>query len=153
MNKWYLIKDKDDNTFREYKKDLISRFYPTSAIPVISISALQKQRVRKVLEECIKIHTKVNTKIPTAKINQKLTQWMGEGKMGLQSKKPPKILYATQVSTSPFKLLLFVNHVDLFKKPLLSFIKSRIVEEFELNGVQVELEIRSDRKKEKDYRE
>jgi hypothetical protein len=71
----------------------------------------------------------------------------------IQAKKPPKILYATQVSTTPFKLLLFVNHVDLFKKPLLSFIKSRIIEEFQLNGVQVELEIRSDRKKEKEYRE
>jgi GTP-binding protein len=153
VNKWDLIKDKDDNTFREYKKDLISRFYPTSAIPVISISALQKQRVRKVLEECVKVYEKVNTKIPTSKINQKLTEWMSEGKMGLQAKKPPKILYATQVSTTPFKLLLFVNHVDLFKKPLLSFIKSRIIEEFQLNGVQVELEIRSDRKKEKEYRE
>jgi len=153
INKWDLIEDKDSNTFSEYKKDLISRFHPTAALPVISISAQKKQRIRKVLEECVKIHKKVNTKISTSKINQKLSEWMSEGKMGLQSKKLPRILYATQVSTTPFKLLLFVNHVDLFKKPLLSFIKNRITEEFQLNGVQVELEIRSDRKKEKDYRE
>lgn len=146
VNKWDLIPDKDGKSFVEYKKDLISRFFPVASIPVISISATKKQRVRKVIEECIKIHEKLSIKIPTSAMNNKLRDWMQEGKIGIISKKPPKILYGTQISSSPFKLLLFVNHTELFKPSLINYIKKKLVEEYDLQGVPIEIEVRSDRK-------
>lgn len=147
VNKWDLIQDKDSNTFSEYKSSLISRFPPAKDIPTISISSLSKQRVTKILEECEKIYHKMNIKIPTSEINQRLNSWLQDGKVTSKMKKRPKLLYATQVSSSPFKLVAFVNHVELFRMDTISYLKNKIREAYDLNGFTIHLELRSDREK------
>lgn len=147
INKWDLVEDKESNTLEEYKRDLISRFPPVKDIPIVSISATEKLRVKKVIDECVKIHKKLNTKISTSELNQKIRSWASETKVVSLSKKVPKILYVTQISTSPFKLIFFVNHEVLFKPSILAYFKRRLTEEYKLQGMQIEIEVRSDRDK------
>lgn len=147
VNKWDLIQDKDGKTFDNYKELMISRFHPTTEVKVISISALQKQRIQKLLSECIVLYQRTVKKVTTSELNQKLRRWIEDGKFALQAKKVPKLLYVTQVSSSPFKLILFVNHKDLFKPSVLSYLKKKIVAEYDLIGIPVVLDVRSERDK------
>ncbi|MCE9501954.1 MAG: ribosome biogenesis GTPase Der, partial [Leptospira sp.] len=147
VNKWDLVPEKDSKSFDEYKKDMIDRFFPVQSFPVISISAKENQRVRKVLDECIRLFEKSRTKVPTSDLNGRLREWMDEGKFNSQAKKSPKLLYATQISTSPFKVLFFVNDVSIFKPSMLAYLKKKLVDSYELEGMQIDIELRSDREK------
>jgi GTP-binding protein len=48
----------------------------------------------------------------------------------------------TQISSVPFKLIIFVNHEELFKPNVRAFLKSKLLEEYNLSGVPIVLEIR-----------
>lgn len=148
VNKWDLIEDKDGKTFDTYKSLMIQRFHPVSEVKVISISAEQRQRVQKLLSECIAIFEKTNIKIPTNELNKKLQSFLSEAKFAHNNKKAPKLLYATQVSSSPFKLVLFVNHEELFKTSVLNFLKKKLASAYQLQSIPVLLEVRSDRDRE-----
>ncbi len=146
MNKWDLIEDKSANTLEEYKQNLVDRFFMLKDIPMISISTIKKQRIHKLLEECMRLNEKTKTKISTSKLNADLRKWLSQTKLVSLSKRPPKLLYCTQISTSPFKIIFFVNDVDLFKPSLLSYLKKKLITEYSLIGVHVFIELRSDRK-------
>lgn len=147
VNKWDLIEDKDGKTFDKYKELMISRFNPTVNVPVISISAIQRQRVQKLLAECIKLKEKSEIKITTHELNKKVKAWMDEGRFSIVAKRTPKVLYVTQVSSTPFKVILFVNHSQLFKGSVVSYLKKKLIETYKLVGIPVEIEIRSERDK------
>ncbi len=147
VNKWDLIEDKDGKTFDKYKELMISRFNPTVNVPVISISAIQRQRVQKLLAECIKLKEKSEIKVTTHELNKKVKTWMDEGRFSIVAKRTPKVLYVTQVSSTPFKVILFVNHAQLFKSSVVSYLKKKLVETYKLVGIPVEIEIRSERDK------
>ncbi|MCX7997507.1 MAG: ribosome biogenesis GTPase Der, partial [Leptospiraceae bacterium] len=135
VNKWDLIEDKDGRTFDTYKSLMIQRFHPASEVKVMSISAAQRQRVQKLLSECINLFEKTNLKIPTNELNKKLKGFLSEAKFAHNSKKVPKLLYATQVSSSPFKVILFVNHEDLFKTSVLNYLKKKIASAYQLQSI------------------
>jgi GTP-binding protein len=147
VNKWDLIEDKDGKTFDKYKELMISRFNPTVNVPVISISAIQRQRVQKLLAECIKLKEKSEIKITTHELNKKVKAWMDESRFSIVAKRTPKVLYVTQVSSTPFKVILFVNHSQLFKGSVVSYLKKKLIETYKLVGIPVEIEIRSERDK------
>jgi GTPase len=147
VNKWDLIQDKDGKTFDNYKEIMIGRFHPTTEVKVISISALQRQRIQKLLSECVDLFERTNRKVSTSELNQKLRRWIEDGKFAQQAKKVPKLLYVTQVSSSPFRLILFVNHKDLFKPSVMNYLKKKVAAEYGLLGVPIFLDIRSERDK------
>lgn len=146
INKWDLVQEKDSNTLKNYILDLISRFPPVRDVPVVSISAQNNQRVKKVLDECIKIFKKKEMKISTSELNRKMKEWVSEGKVVSQSKKVPKIYYVTQVSSIPFRVIFFVNHIESFKPNVVSYFKKKLLEEYELNGINIEIDLRTDKK-------
>ena len=142
VNKWDLIKEKHSNTFAEYKEKMISRMYSVVDIPAISISATEKQRTSKLLDMCVDLYEKSHVKVSTHELSTKLRDWIQNNGIASFGKKRPKIFYVTQVSSVPFKLIIFVNHEDLFKPNVVSFLKKQIQEEYELLGVPIVLEIR-----------
>ncbi|MEM7183658.1 MAG: ribosome biogenesis GTPase Der [Spirochaetota bacterium] len=146
VNKWDLLENKDSNTFKNYRQKLTDRLFALKEIPIISISAKEKQRLFRVLDECLVLQEKSQRKVSTAALNRKLKEWMENTKIASSVKNPPKLLYATQVSSSPFKVICFVNHVSSFRANILTYLKKQMVQEFSLQGITVELELRSDRR-------
>ncbi len=146
VNKWDAVPDKDTKFFNDYKDRLYSRFPLLREIQIITLSAKEKQRIHKLMEMTIDLAARANRKISTSELNQSLRAWMAEAGRSFSANRPPKMLYCTQVSVSPFHLILFVNHVDYFKSNLLSFIKKKLTEKYALQGIPIRLELRSDRK-------
>ncbi|EMJ98665.1 MULTISPECIES: ribosome biogenesis GTPase Der [unclassified Leptospira] len=146
VNKWDAIEDKDNDSFKNYQERLYSRFPLLKEIQIITLSAKEKQRIHKMMEMTIDLASRSKKKISTSELNQSLRAWMAEAGRSFSANKPPKMLYCTQVSVSPFHLILFVNHVDYFKSNLLTFIKKKLTEKYNLKGIPIRLELRSDRK-------
>lgn len=146
VNKWDTIEDKTDKTFQEYKRKLYSRFPLLNEVPIITISATEKLRVKKLLDLSFDLASRSKRKVSTSELNKNLRAWMGTAARSFSAHQPPKMLYCTQVSASPFHLILFVNHVEYFKSNLVSFLKKKLTETYGLQGIPVRLEFRSDRK-------
>jgi GTP-binding protein len=143
FNKWDLIEDKTHKTLDEYKKDVLSRFPAMKDKPILTISALTRQRVSKLLDEVLSMAEKANLKVTTSVLNKKIREWLADGKIARASKRPPKVKYATQISSSPFHLVFFVNSKELFTPQVLSYFRKKINDEFSLGGVPVKIEIRA----------
>ncbi|WP_039948157.1 ribosome biogenesis GTPase Der [Leptospira fainei] len=146
VNKWDAVEDKDTKSFDIYKDKLYSRFPLLKEIQIITLSAKEKQRIHKLMEMTVDLAARAKRKITTSELNQSLRAWMSEAGRSFSANRPPKMLYCTQVSVSPFHLILFVNHIDYFKPNLLSFLKKRLTEKYSLQGIPIRLELRSDRK-------
>lgn len=146
VNKWDLIPDKDGKSFVEFKKDLVDRFNPVSKVPILSTSAIKGQRTNKIIDLCMEVFQKSKVTVTTSELNQKLKIWMSEKKIGSMGKLP-KILYGVQTSSSPFKVLLFVNQLEKFPNTVMSYLKKKITDEFKIEGIPVEIELKSERRK------
>ncbi|MBE7411691.1 MAG: ribosome biogenesis GTPase Der [Leptospiraceae bacterium] len=147
INKWDLIPEKSNNTLKDYKDKMLSRFPALKDTPILSISAKTKQRIHKLLIECVRLHSKTTLKISTSKLNETIQKIFHSGKIEAMSKKKPRLYYSTQVSSSPFKLLFFVNDESLFQENLISYLRNQISKEFGLSGIFVEIELRVDKDK------
>ena len=149
VNKWDTVADKDSNSFENYKKNMISRFPPSAVTPVISISATEKMRVHKLMTEVLKIRERAFLKFSTRDLNDKIRYYMDAGKLKGKEKKKPKVYYATQISVNPIRLILFVNSKDVFDGRAVSFLKKKFTEEYSLQGIPIQIEVREKSDKDK----
>jgi GTP-binding protein len=142
FNKWDLIPDKTDKTLNEFKLDAIGRFPALKTKQILTLSALTRQRVTKLMDTVLELSGKLKIKIPTSELNQKIRKWLSDGKLARASKRAPKVKYATQISASPFHLVFFVNSKELFTPSVLSYFRKKMDSEFGLGGIPVKIELR-----------
>jgi len=145
FNKWDLIPDKTDKTYREFIEKVCDRLPALRNQSLITLSALTKQRVNSLLDRIIFIHNRLNLKIPTGELNRKLREWMNQGGFSTGLKRTPKVKYATQISTNPVRFVLFVNSIELFTPNILSYLKKKFDSEYNLEGIPVQIDIRDEK--------
>jgi GTPase len=142
VNKWDLIPEKDSNSFKEYREKMTSRLNSTKDVPVISISALERQRTHKLLQICKELSEKARRKFTTHELNTSFRSWMNETKLSSSSTKKPKLYYVTQTAQIPFRVLLFVNSKESFQSNTINYLKKKMIDKFQLEGIPVEIELR-----------
>ncbi len=135
LNKWDLI-EKSNNTFEEFKEEIIFKLYRTEDFPIISISAKDKQRIHKLIETSIELYEKAKKRIDTSKLNKLLEEMQKKRTTPLLGEKL-KIYYATQIETVPPRFKLFVNNADLFRKDVLRYLQKFLQKELDIKGVPV----------------
>lgn len=141
VNKWDLIK-KENNTAYTFEKEIRSKTEPFTNYPVLFISAVNKQRVHKILELVDMVNTNRKRVISTSELNQVM--------LGIIEKNPPpslkgkhiKIKYITQLPTSIPSFAFFCNLPQYVKDPYRRFLENRIREKFEYSGVPLRIYIR-----------
>ncbi|HEU5078614.1 MAG TPA: ribosome biogenesis GTPase Der [Opitutaceae bacterium] len=149
VNKWDLVHAafkspegikgfKNEREFREkFEKELFNRLFFTPGAPVVFVSAMSGYEVDRMLNSAVKLNRLLDTKIPTARLNQQL--------MFLAERTPPpaiggkrfRIYYATQTSTRPFRIKIFCNREEKLTENYRRFLEAGIVKEFGLNGCPV----------------
>ena len=68
VNKWDLI-NKETNSTKKYEEEIRERMAPFTDLPIIFISALNKQRIHKALEAAMEVYKNRTQKISTSKLN------------------------------------------------------------------------------------
>ena len=138
VNKWDLI-EKDTHSSLKFEKTIKQKLEPFSDIPVLFISAINRQRIYKVLEEALVVFEKRKQKIPTSRLNNILLK-------AIEKYSPPaargryiKIKYITQLPTHAPSFVFFSNFPDLIKEPYRRYLENRIRENFDFSGVPIQI--------------
>lgn len=136
VNKWDLM-DKETNTARDMEARIKDKLAPFNDLPVIFVSALNKQRIFKGLEAALDVVEKRNKKIATSKLNEFLQD-------AIERKAPPavrgrhiQIKYCTQLPLAYPAFVFFCNLPDSLKQPYKNYLENRLREEFDFTGVPV----------------
>ena len=71
VNKWDLL-EKETNTAKEFSGHIEGRIAPFTDVPVLYISALNKQRIFQAVETIGKVHESLSSRVSTRKLNDYL---------------------------------------------------------------------------------
>ena len=141
VNKWDLIK-KDTHTAKSFKEHIKEEIAPFTDVPVLFISAKNKQRIFKAIEEGIKVFENRKRKIKTGKLNEILLPYIQQNPPPAYKRKYIKIKYVTQLPTHSPKFAFFANLPQYIKEPYKRFLENKIRENFDFTGVPIEIYFR-----------
>ena len=139
VNKWDAI-EKDSHTIYEYDKIIKDRLHFTEWAESIYVSAETGQRVEKILELVKTAAEQHKRRVSTSVINEALEDAMKwhnppttrQGRQG-------KIYYATQVSSQPPCIALFVNDPKLFNDNYRRYIERQFRQNLGFTGTPLKL--------------
>ena len=142
VNKWDLIKNKETMTMEHYRKIILTKTAPFTDYPIIFISALNKQRIFKVVEMAVKVFNRKNTKISTSELNNSFLPIIEKTPPPSYKGKFVKIKYITQIPTMVPSFAFFCNLPQYVKDPYKRFIENKLRDMYDLNGVPIRIYFR-----------
>ena len=141
VNKWDAV-EKDGNTMKEFRDKLAVDFSFMSFAPILFISAKTGQRIDKLYEMIVFVHSQNSMRISTGKLNEVLAVASARVQPPTDKGRRLKIYYMTQASTRPPTFVFFVNRADLFHFSYQRYLENQIREIFGLEGTPVRFIIR-----------
>ena len=141
VNKWDAV-EKDSNTMKEFREKLAVDFSFMSYAPIMFISAKTGQRIDKLFEMIVFVHSQNSMRISTGKLNEVLANATARVQPPSDKGKRLKIFYMTQASTRPPTFVFFVNRADLFHFSYQRYLENQIREIFGLDGTPVRFIVR-----------
>ncbi|MEG3839961.1 ribosome biogenesis GTPase Der [Microcoleus sp. herbarium14] len=139
VNKWDAI-EKDSDTIYDYEREVRTRLYFLDWAEMIFVSAMNGQRVEKIIELVDKADDEHKRRVATAVINEVIeeaTSWHSapvtrQGKQG-------KIYYGTQVRSQPPTIALFVNDPKRFTENYRRYMESQFRKHLGFTGTPMRL--------------
>lgn len=138
VNKWDLV-EKSTNTAKDYEKNLKERLAPFNDVPVIFISAKEKTRIFKVVEEALEVYENRKKKISTSQLNDVILKAIENYHPPVVRGHPVKIKYITQLPTVVPSFAFFCNFPDDIKQPYKNYLENQLRHKFNFSGVPVRL--------------
>ena len=138
INKWDLI-EKDNNSVRDAEKKIRERLKTLDYVPIITISALNKQRVYKLLDTALGVFKRRSVRISTSKLNEVMLQAIGRTPPPMYRNRPVKINFITQVREEPPVIAFFCNHPQGIKESYKRFLENQLRAHFSFEGVPLTL--------------
>ncbi|MDO9340620.1 MAG: ribosome biogenesis GTPase Der, partial [Bacteroidales bacterium] len=130
VNKWDLI-EKENNTTIRFEKDIREKTAPFTDYPILFISAINKQRIHKVLELVEQVNRNRNRKISTSELNDVMLQVVKNNPPPALKGKYVKIKYVTQLPIYTPAFAFFCNLPQYVKDPYKRYLENRMREKFE----------------------
>jgi GTP-binding protein len=138
VNKWDLI-EKENNTTIIFENDIREKTAPFTDYPILFISAINKQRIHKVLELVEKVNENRNRKISTSELNEVMLQVVKNNPPPALKGKYVKIKYVTQLPIYTPAFAFFCNLPQYVKDPYKRYLENRMREKFEFTGVPIRI--------------
>ena len=138
VNKWDLV-EKEANITTKYEQEIRNRTAPFTDYPIVFISAINKQRIHRVLELIEIVNTNRNRKIKTAELNEIMLPIVKNYPPPSLKGKYVKIKYVTQLPIYTPAFAFFCNLPQYVKEPYKRFIENRMREQFDFSGVPVRI--------------
>ena len=139
VNKWDLV-EKDSNTHKAYEELIRSRTAPFTDYPIIFTSAINKQRIYKVLETAHKVYENRERRVPVRELNDKMQVIINSVPLPTASRgRFLKIKYITQLKSIAPQFIFFCNLPKDVKDNYKRFLENKIRETWDFNGVPIQL--------------
>ncbi len=144
INKWDLAKDRaNPEDYGDYLTEMLPAL---KFAPIAFTTATEGKNIQSVLDLAAELFKQATTEIPTPKLN-KAFEIIKTERTGAIRKKAgwTKIYYATQITTNPVTILMFVNNPELFDEHYKRYIIARLQELLSIAEVPIRLLARSHR--------
>jgi len=138
VNKWDLV-EKESNTAAALEQEIKNRTAPFTDYPVLFISAVNKQRIHKVLELIATVNANRTRKISTPELNEVMLEIVRQNPPPALKGKYVKIKYVTQLPTHTPSFAFFCNLPQYVKEPYKRYVENRMREKFEFTGVPLRI--------------
>ncbi|MBQ1219661.1 MAG: GTP-binding protein, partial [Bacteroidales bacterium] len=141
VNKWDTI-EKDNNTMKAFKEDILKRIAPFNDVPIIFTSVINKQRIFDVLKAAMDVYDNYSRKISTSKLNEAMLPEIENYPPPALKGKYIKIKYVTQLPSPSPSFAFFCNLPQYVRDPYKRFLENRLREHFNFHGVPVQIFLR-----------
>ena len=141
VNKWDLV-DKSTETAKKTEQEIKKKIAPFTDVPILFVSALEKQRLLKSLEIAIQVHKNREQKIKTSVLNEVMLPLIEHVPPPAIKGKYIKIKYCTQLPIKSPTFVFFANLPQYIKEPYKRYIENKLRENFDLSGVPIEIYFR-----------
>jgi len=141
VNKWDTI-EKDNKTVGEYTRIIKQKIAPFSDVPIIFISAKDKQRIFQAVEKILEVYNGMQIKIHTNKLNEIMLAEIEKYPPPAYRGEYIRIKYITQLPTKSPSFAFFCNHPDYVREPYRNYLENRMREHFPLSGVPIQIYFR-----------
>ena len=141
VNKWDLVK-KQTATAKEFEEKVKHKMAPFKDVPVLFISALNKQRILKVMEEAEKVYQRRKKKISDEELKEFI---MPVVEAHAPSSEKGNLVEISSMIQIPANTPVFAIHCNLpkaIKESYKRFLENQLREKFDLCGVPIQIHFR-----------
>jgi GTP-binding protein len=142
INKWDLV-EKENNTTKTLEKAIREKTAPFTDYEIVFISAVNKQRIHKVLDLIESANNNRTRKIATSELNSVMLEIVKKNPPPSPKGKNIRIKYITQLPTYSPSFAFFCNLPQYVKEPYKRFLENRIRENFDFTGVPIRIFLRN----------
>ena len=142
VNKWDTV-EKQTNSARDYEKAIKEKTAPFTDVPIIFISAKDKQRIFQAMEKAIEVYENRSRRIATSVLNDVMGKEIERYPPPMMRGHAVKIKFVQQVPTVVPSFAFYANHPDGIKEPYKNFLENKLRAHFSLEGVPVRVFIRN----------
>lgn len=136
VNKWDKI-EKDNHTTKSFEKDIRETLSFMSYAPILYISALEGQRVNKIMETVLQVASEHAKRITTGMLNDIISEAILLNQPPADKGRRLKIYYATQASVKPPTFILFVNNKELIHFSYVRYLENQVRNSFGFIGTPI----------------
>lgn len=136
LNKWDLI-EKDTKTADQFMQKIREELRTLDYVPIVTISAVTKQRITKLIEMAKQIQARRTVRIPTHAINEELIAMLERTPPPSVRGRDLRINYVTQVGTEPPLFAFFLNFPELLPDSYKRFIERQLRNIHDFEGVPI----------------
>jgi len=141
VNKWDLI-EKDTNSTKRFEEAIRAKLAPFNDIPILFISALEKQRIHKALETALLVYENRHKRIPGAKLNKAMLPIIEQTPPPAVKGKFIKIKYVAQLPAATPMFAFFCSNSQYLREAYRRFLENQLRLQFDFCGVPIVIVIR-----------
>ena len=141
VNKWDLI-DKTTATSKKVEEQIKQKIAPFTDVPIVFVSALEKQRLLKGLETAIQVHKNRKQRIATSVLNEVMLPLIEHYPPPAVKGKYIQIKYCTQLPTDTPTFVFFANLPQYIKDAYKRYIENQLRQHFDFCGVPIQIYFR-----------
>ncbi len=141
LNKWDLV-DKERTSAKKMEQEISQKLWFMRHVPVLTISALSRQRVTKVFAMVKDVIAEDSKRISTNQLNTFLKKVVSIKEPPLYRGRRVKIYYITQVKTNPPSFTIFTNQKDGVKPQYVRFLERHLRQSYGFKGVPLRIFVR-----------
>ena len=138
VNKWDLV-EKETNTMKGLEKEIREKCAPFQDFPIIFISAINKQRVFRVLETSMEVFHNRMQKIQTSVLNKYMLEAIEAHPPPAHKGKYIRIKFVAQLPTHAPTFAFYANLPQYIRDPYKRYLENRMREKFSLTGVPIQI--------------
>ncbi|MCU0461540.1 MAG: ribosome biogenesis GTPase Der [Bacteroidales bacterium] len=138
VNKWDLV-EKENNTIKNIEKEIRNRTAPFVDYPILFISAINKQRIHRILDLVETVNSNRIRKISTSELNDVMLEIVKQNPPPSLKGKHVKIKYVTQLPTYTPSFAFFCNLPQYVKESYRRYVENRMREKFVFTGVPLRI--------------